>query len=117
VKRDDDLLREILFSYKKKDDWLVAERNVMGMSAEQRKRLGHVYLLRDAGLIADVGRDTYRLTNAGHDYLEAVRDPGVWEKTKATVSETGGAATLEIVKALAVGFLKKKISQHTDIEL
>ncbi|MCT2540566.1 DUF2513 domain-containing protein [Sedimentimonas flavescens] len=59
----------------------------------------------------------FSITWAGHDYLDAVRDQGVWDKTKSAVAETGGSASLEIVKALALGFLKKKISQHTGIEL
>ncbi len=60
---------------------------------------------------------SFTVTWAGHDYLDAVRDQGVWDKTKSAVAETGGNASLEIVKALALGFLKKKISQHTGIEL
>jgi hypothetical protein len=60
---------------------------------------------------------TFELTWLGHDYLDAVRDEGIWHKTKKAVSETGGSATLEIVKALALGFVKKKIAQHTGIEI
>ncbi len=59
----------------------------------------------------------FRITPLGHDYLDAVRDEGIWAQTKKAVADTGGNATIEIVKALATGFLKKKISQQTGIEI
>jgi hypothetical protein len=76
-------------------------------------------LMKDAGWIdgRHVSAGVFRLTNSGHDYLDAVRDQGVWEKTKAAVIETGGSATLEIVKNLAIGFLKSKIEKHTGLSL
>jgi hypothetical protein len=117
MKRDDELIRHLLQEFEQQEDWLIMAPNAMGMSVEDRKRIGHIYLLCDAGMLTSVGRDTYRLTNQGHDFLEATRDEGLWQKTKDAVSETGGNASLEIVRQLAVGFLKKKISQHTDIDL
>jgi len=86
-------------------------------SPEEAKESYHLELAGDFGFVTAVGRGTFRLTAQGHDYLDAIRDEGIWEKTKVVVSETGGNATLEIMKALAIGFLKKKISQHTDIDL
>jgi hypothetical protein len=59
----------------------------------------------------------YSLTWAGHDYLDSVRDQTIWNKTVEAVAETGGSAALEVVKAVAMGFAKKKISQHTGIEI
>ncbi|MGJ8626150.1 MAG: DUF2513 domain-containing protein [Sulfitobacter sp.] len=58
----------------------------------------------------------FRVTWAGHAYIDAVRDDDIWAKTKTAVAETGGNASLEIVRELAKGFLKKKISDHTGIE-
>ena len=65
--------------------------------------------------MASVVPDRLRITFAGHDYLDSIRDDGIWNKTKQAVAETGGSATLEIIKSLATGFLKKKIEQHTGI--
>lgn len=87
-----------------------------------------IALMEDAGLVeikrkqdhdneGFVFAREFRLTHSGHDYLDAIRDQGIWAKTKATVADTGGSATLEIVKSLAIGYLKKKISTATDIEL
>ena len=67
--------------------------------------------------MASVVPDRLRITFAGHDYLDAVRDNGIWNKTKVVVAETGGSATLEMVRALAIGFLKSKIEKHTGIKM
>ena len=117
MNRDNDLLREMLFKFEAQEDWIILMPMTPGMGEEERRQAGHIDLLCDAGLVAPVNEGTYRLTNDGHDYLEAIRDEGVWSKVKETVKATGGNATLEIVKQIAIGYLKKKISDHTGIEL
>jgi len=67
--------------------------------------------------LASVVPDMLRITFAGHDYLSAIRDEGIWNKTKTAVAETGGSAGLEIVKAIAMGLVKQKLSIHTGIDL
>ena len=49
-----------------------------------------------------------RLTWAGHDYLDAVRDPKVWQKTK-DATEKVGSWTFEIVKELAKSFVTEEL--------
>ena len=56
------------------------------------------------------------LTNCGHDFLDSVRDPEIWNKTKAAAEGIGGW-TLDMMKDLASGFLKTKIKKHTGVEL
>ncbi len=87
------------------------------MPLEKRRRQYHVELLCDAGLMCPVGRGTYRLTHQGHDFLDAMRDEGIWSRTKDAVAQSGGNATLEIVKTIATGFLKKQIRDRTGIDV
>jgi len=77
----------------------------------------HVYMLDDAGLLEawdvrdrDKRWDLYprHLTMAGHDFLEATRNESVWNKTLAAVTSKGGSATLEIVKELALTYLRSE---------
>lgn len=96
---------------------MIVVGGVLGMSADERQYEGHVLLLVDAGLVAEIDESTFRLTAQGHGYLDAIRDEGIWNKTKQAVAETGGSATLDIIKSLAVGFLKTKIEKHTGITL
>jgi len=119
MKRDDDYLRKLLLEFERQDDWrILDERNTDGPpSSEESKREHHIDLLCDNDYMVKLSSRAYRLTNQGHDYLQAIRDEGIWAETKRAVAETGGSATLEILKNLALGFLKKKISDHTGLAL
>lgn len=79
----------------------------------------HLTLMRDAGLVegneASIG--LFRLTNSGHDYLGAIRNEGVWSKTKDAVANEGGSVALELIKALAIGFGKKQLEDRTGLKL
>jgi len=87
------------------------------VTSEQDKRRYHALLLCDAGLFQRESTDSFRLTSAGHDFIEAMRDEGIWKKTKDAVAQTGGNATLEIVKKIATGFLKKQIKDRTGLDV
>ena len=56
------------------------------------------------------------LTFAGHAFLDAVRDPRIWADVKAG-GKSIGAAGIEAFAALAKGFVKKKIEEHTGVKL
>ncbi|WP_165905229.1 DUF2513 domain-containing protein [Rhodovulum euryhalinum] len=81
------------------------------------KKKYHFELMKDAGFVKEFdhlsapGREDasnatavrkFRLTNAGHDYLDAIRDDTVWRRTKDKLTEVGGGAALDVVKAVAV---------------
>ena len=57
------------------------------------------------------------MTSAGHDYLDAIRDPKRWKRVKEEAAGVGGAVGLELLKKLAVGMLKTQLEKHTGIEL
>ncbi|SCB23878.1 DUF2513 domain-containing protein [Rhizobium hainanense] len=82
----------------------------------------HLSLINDAGLIDDggirpmVGIGFRGFTWEGHDFIDSVRDPEIWKRTSVAVKEVGGF-TLDLVKSLAKGFIKKQIEQHTGVQL
>ncbi len=117
MRRDDDALRQILLDTERGEDWRVLVYKTSDMSNEENKFSYNVQLLCDAGFMTQSSQHVFRMTNQGHDYLDAIRDEGIWNNTKQLVTDTGGNATLEIMKSLAIGFLKKKIEKHTDIQL
>ncbi len=127
MKRDMDLIRALL---------LFAEENVPGgnyadvevddlkegfPNLDREMLRGHVMLLRDAGFFGP-GGDTISsisidgLTWEGQDFLDSVRDDAVWANTKKAASEAGGF-TVDLLKQIAVGFVKTQVKKHTDIEL
>lgn len=110
MKRDMGLIREILLQVEARpsvNDWDLVE--IEGRSQEEISY--HVKMLDDAGLVEAIdmrsfGPDGYRyapkfLTVWGHDFLDSIRSPSVWEKVKQQLVPIGGSASLEVVKAIA----------------
>ena len=114
--RDDELLREMLFEFEAEEDWLVIYAQFLSMPKEERRKLGHLNLLEDAGLVVQVGDSTYRLSNSGYDYLAAIRSDTVWKKTKEGAAKVGGM-TLGMMADLAVAYVKQEAAAKLGIEL
>ena len=58
----------------------------------------------------------YRPTSQGYNLLDSIRDPEIWKKTKQGAAAAGGF-TLDLLQALATGFIKKQIKDKTGVEL
>ena len=99
MERDYDFLRELLFKVEEAENGFPYVRTM----GEDSKKLDHLRLLCDQGYICEENTDVYRLTSQGHDYIEAIRDPGIWKKTKDAVAKKGEQVTLEIIKIIAIG--------------
>jgi hypothetical protein len=56
------------------------------------------------------------LSWAGHDFLESVRNPDVWNKTRKVTTAVGGM-TVQLLADLAKGFIKRQIEDHTGVKL
>lgn len=56
------------------------------------------------------------LTWEGHNFLDSARDEGIWREAKEDATKAGGIS-LELIGALAKGLIKKKIEQHTGVEI
>jgi hypothetical protein len=72
-------------------------------------------LLYECGLLDVAGRPCLQLnyaihglTMAGHDFLDAIRDVSVWDKTKKRLGDAGGW-TLDLVLAVAKEELKRRL--------
>jgi Hypothetical protein (DUF2513) len=82
----------------------------------------HLGQIRRAGFIDEGGARPasgigFRcLTWEGHDFLDSVRDPKIWAKTKEGALVAGGF-TFDLLKDLAKGFLKKQIEERTGVTL
>lgn len=82
----------------------------------------HLHLLIDPGYV--IGRydrtsgtfDIERISMDGHDFLDSIRDPKIWEKTKKG-AEAADGFTIDLLKELAKGLLKKQIEEYTGVKL
>jgi len=117
LKRDSDLIRTLLLKYESADDWEIPHVRISCPSDEYVREYYHLHLMIDDGLLVKTRDDFCRMTSAGHDFTDAIRDEGLWNETKKVVAETGGNAAISVLKAIAIGFLKKKIKDHTEIEI
>jgi Hypothetical protein (DUF2513) len=118
MKRDLDLMREILLAIEASEGPLY-----LPLIADPPRPSGeighHVQLLQDVGYIEakiftvrespDIAGAIIRMTNSGHDYLDSVRDPRVWNKTKSVLEKVGGSAALDVVKDIAAKFMAELI--------
>ncbi|HEY4531543.1 MAG TPA: DUF2513 domain-containing protein [Luteimonas sp.] len=81
---------------------------------------GHLLYMDDAGLIEakeyrglgslehDLGTvAVFKIMPKGHDLLDSIRADNVWNKTKERLTSIGGAASLEVLKQLAVSVTKE----------
>jgi hypothetical protein len=124
MKRDRDLIRSLLLEIELKDDGTGNPVNIDKRVNTDRDITEHLFLLANAGLIEAIdassmdARDiiVLRLTWEGHEYLDNIRDPEIWAGAKSGAQGLGGFS-LEILGALAKGLIKKKIEQHTGVEI
>ena len=117
MQRDNDYIRSLLFEIENRDESIFLFVRHMGQSYDEEKMWYHLQLLCDSGFLFQENESAYRLTAEGHDFIESIRDEGIWNQTQSAVAETGGTATLELIKAIGLGYVKKKLSEHTGIEL
>ena len=73
-------------------------------------------LIDEAGARPMIGIGFRCLTPAGHDFLDSIRDPETWAKTKK-LAEGAGGFTIAILKDLANGLIKTQIERLTGIKL
>ena len=127
MKRNMDLVRDVLLAIE--DHPTLANGSQM-LVIDGSEKLGlqdhsleeihyHVDMLLKKGLIAGEINLLYvisGLTWDGHDFLDSIRDPVIWQETKEGVKKAGGFS-LELLGDLAKGLIKKKIEEHTGVQL
>lgn len=122
MERSPDLIRDILLVIEQAPAGTKlngAELTFEGFSPVEVSE--HLCLLEEAGLIkAVISRSLGaasprlviidRLTWEGHDFLDSVRSPAVWKKTRAAVLDKGGAFTFELLKEVALHFAREHLN-------
>jgi hypothetical protein len=117
MKRDMDLVRDIML----KVEALPPGPPVLYRvgEVEDLVLLNHLEMLIDAGLVrGKISRSQgargdvigiSSLTWVGHEWLDVVRDPRVWDEAKRTLLENGGALSFELTKAVATRILRLRV--------
>lgn len=125
MKRDMDLVRNILLAIEASNqsplDWVDLPK-FPGQDDEVISY--HVALLAEADLVLaqDISTDdgfevrATRLTWNGHEFLDSVRDPEIWRRTKEGAAKIGGAG-LDILVEIAKGYARHFINEKLGIDL
>jgi hypothetical protein len=131
MKRDMDLIRKILLLFEETETDRISMKKITLSEYSKEKIFFHVEIMKEAGLLHhSVTRFTgqngrswgtsiehgLRPTMLGYDFLDAVRDPEMWKKTKEGALQAGGW-TFDLLLDLAKGFARKKIEDLTGIKL
>lgn len=120
MKRDMELVRSLLLSIEESHNG----RDPIQFKPDESDKYSkneieyHLRLMNDAGLIDANFSSTFAgpeslvrgLTWAGHDFLEAAKNPEVWEQANKEAESKGSKLNdlpIEIVKALLIEALKK----------
>lgn len=116
MKREMDLCRRILLEIEKSNESPLGWTEISLEDYSEEQVSYHIQLLDEAGLIEGEDVSTMaahcwkakRLTFVGHDYIDTIRDEGVWVQSKQVATKAGGW-TLEIL----VGIAKELITRNS----
>ena len=128
-----ELVREMLFAIEAGDGWFTGtdKLNLQGRAEDVVKY--HLSILEDAGILKQENVTIYqgvglrsakisdrpgpfRMTWAGHDFLDTVRDPEVWKRTKDGASKVGGWS-FEFLKDIAIAYGKQVAKERLGLDL
>lgn len=115
MQRNWELIREILVALESRETThgVLSPDQIPGFAAEVVSY--HLCLLRDAGLVearclkpSNVPMHCMgvRLTWAGHEFLDSIRNDTAWKKIKALVTSKGLDLTFDAVKVAAATVIK-----------
>lgn len=127
MKRDMDLVRALLLKLEAMSSshstttFTTDDEDIAVEGYDEEQIAYHLLLLQEAGFIEGKrfvsGEFSFRrLTWNGHEFLDSVRDPEVWKKTKAGASKVGGW-TFGLIKDLATAVIKETIKEKTGLPI
>lgn len=119
MKRDMDFVRKLLLYLEDTVDYKPLRSSDIAIDGYSDAQIGyHLGILADGGLIDVIDTNTHdsqtfscfvkAITWQGHEFLDSVRDDGVWSQTREKLKPFG-SASLEIVKSVAVACLTSKL--------
>ena len=115
MKRDFDLVRKLLIYFEEKSGAGVTE-NLQVEGYDDSTVMYHLNLMYDARLLnceamcssTTPGRVIrvlpFDLTWEGHEFLSKVRNEGVWQRIKSTITTKGGSLAFSVVNELATKY-------------
>ena len=116
MKRDMDLVRQILIIMEE-DNNPRGSGNIAVPGINSDVMAYHFKILRDAGLIEAIDASSTSgmhfmptsLTWQGHEFIDAARNDGIWNKAKDIMLKKTGGMSLDVLKVLLTDLAKKAV--------
>jgi hypothetical protein len=107
MERNLDIVREILLQAEKYSTLTLANfdddrATEIHYHAEIMKENGLIEASVEKLMSGEIFLNLTRLTWDGHEYLDAIRDDKIWDKTKRLILEKGSSMTFEVIKSSAI---------------
>ncbi len=119
MKRDMDLVRNILLRLEGSEKVRNGSDILKDLGEDNTVR-GHLDMMEDAGFVEQkTGHPNpngftihmgWRMTWVGYEFLDSVRDPEIWRKTKAGADRLG-SWTIKLLAELATGYVRAKAKE------
>ena len=123
MKRDMDLVREILLKIEEKHIYTTIT-NLRIDGYDMATVAYHCKIMHEAGLISDYGSSPGNntiymfqvggLTWEGNDYLDKIRDNSIWKKTKDTIASKGLPLIFDTIKTVSTAIITSIAEGVTD---
>jgi hypothetical protein len=119
VKRDMDLVRDILLLIESNDsyDFEWFEPNFDGLNCDYHKIWYHIKIMVDGGLLecekAEKVKyanyhDSLYITAKGYEFLDCVRNADIWRTVKERIAVVGGAPS-DVIMLLANRLIRERV--------
>lgn len=112
MKRDMDKVRSVLLAIEELDRpfYLTHGSSPIGGTEGGLEMVEYLRLLESGGYLDKGQHATYRLTWEGHEFLDKVRDPEIWRKTKEGAGKVG-SWSVKLLADMATGFIRAKATE------
>ena len=121
MRRNPELVRKLMLAIEQTSQPLTDQAQIDSYSRDEVAY--HMRLIIEAGLAQGSAMEDhsggnttvpravviFRMTNAGHDFIDSVRGDTVWNAVTAKVKSSGGSFTLGVLQQLAVAILRAQM--------
>lgn len=107
MKRDRERIRRILVRLESEPTGIIVCGGLLSPDPDELADEYHLKLMSDEGMVLEINYGTWRLTSLGHDAVEAINDPEVWDKLKEAAPKEAYEIIKGVGSSLAVAALSK----------
>ncbi|MFU7529179.1 DUF2513 domain-containing protein [Qipengyuania sp. ASV99] len=105
-----DLIREMLLWMEEHDDRLILLNEFKLFRDNRELTLAHIAMLKSAEFVVENDHRCLAITWQGHEFLDKVRDPEIWRKTKEGATKLNSWG-VKLIGEMASGYIRAKAAE------